>query len=79
MPIASKPGAMESRAALLSHETTSSPGDLPLGRLGRVRERGIVVFSEIPLGNPSGSAPVPKAGAGVREDECAKRNVVHLH
>ena len=55
-----------------------SLSDLPLGRLGRVRERGIVDFSELPLGNRSGSAPVPKAGAGVREDEDAKRNVVHL-
>ena len=55
-----------------------SLSDLPLERLGRVRERGMVDFSELPLGNWSGSAPVPKAGAGVREDECAKRGVVHL-
>ena len=55
-----------------------SLSDLPLERLGRVRERGMVNASELPLGNRSGSAPVPKAGAGVREDECAKRSVVHL-
>ena len=49
-----------------------------LVRDGGARARWRGDGSCVVLGNRSGSAPVPKAGAGVRDEESPRRKEVHL-